>query len=105
MRTRIPPYLDELVDEARKMHPTNFAGNARLLSEWNLNGRSNSYTNPVLVASGDQDALVSPASAKATARAFPVGAYALLKDVSHSPQIEAPEKVRELLSILLEMFG
>ena len=105
MRTRIPPYLDELVDEARKMHPTNFVGNARLLSEWNLNGRTRFYANPVLVTSGDQDALVSPSSAEATARAFPVGAYALLKGVGHSPQIEAPEKVRELLSILLEMSG
>lgn len=105
MRTRVPPYLDELVDEARKMHPANFTGNARLLTEWNLNGRSRLYTNPVLVASGDQDSLVSPASAKATARAFPVGAYALLRNVGHSPQIEAPEKVRELLTVLLEMLG
>lgn len=101
MRTRIPPYLDDLVDEARKMHPANFTGNARLLSEWNLNGRPRRYTNPVLVASGDRDTLVIPSSAEATARAFPVGAYALLEDTGHSPQIEAPEKVSELLSILL----
>lgn len=102
MRTRVPPYLEDLVDEAQKMHPANFAGNARLLSEWNLNGRARSYTNPVLVASGDYDALVPPYSAKATARAFPVGAYALLRKVGHSPQIEAPEKVQELLAILLQ---
>lgn len=101
MHTRIPPYLDELVDEARKMHPSNFTDNARLLSEWSLDGRPRPYTNPVLVASGDRDSLVSPSSARATACAFPVGAYALLEGVGHSPQIEAPEKVRELLSILL----
>lgn len=101
MRTRVPPYLDELVSEAQKMHPANFSGNARLLSEWNLNGQSRFYTNPVLVSSGDRDTLVPPSSATATARAFPVGAYALLENVSHSPQIEAPEKVRELLSVLL----
>ncbi len=105
MRTRVPLYLDELVDEAQKMHPKNFSGNARLLSEWNLNGGSLLYPNPVLVASGDRDTLVPPSSAEATARAFPKGAYALLKDVSHSPQIEVPEKVRELLSILLKMSG
>jgi pimeloyl-ACP methyl ester carboxylesterase len=105
MRTRVPPYLEDLVDEARKMHPANFTGNARLLSEWNLNGRSRLYTNPVLVASGDRDTLVPPYSARTTARAFPVGAYALLRTVGHSPQIEAPEKVQELLTILLQRLG
>ena len=105
MRTRIPPYLEDLVDEAQKMHPANFSGNARLLSEWNSNGRSRLYTNPVLVACGDRDTIVPPYSAKATARAFPAGAYALLENVGHSPQIEAPEKVRELLSILIKKLG
>ena len=105
MRTRVPPYLDDLVDEAQKMHPANFSGNARLLSEWNLNGRSRFYKNPVLVASGGRDTIVPPYSARATARSFPDGAYALLRNVGHSPQIEAPEKVRELLTILLHRLG
>ena len=85
MRTRVPQYLDDLVDEAQKMHPKNFSGNARLLLEWNLDGQSRLYTNPVLVTSGDRDTLVSPSSAEATTRAFPNGAYALLRNVGHSP--------------------
>ena len=101
MRTRVPQYLDDLVDEAQKMHPKNFSGNARLLSEWNLDGQSRFYKKPVLVASGDRDTLVPPSSAEATIRAFPNGAYVLLRNVGHSPQIEASEKVRELLAILL----
>lgn len=105
MRTRVPSYLDELVDEAQKMHPKNFSSNARLLSEWNPNGQSRTYKNPVLVASGDRDTLVPPSSAETTARAFPQGAYALLRNVGHSPQIEAPEKVHELLSILINRAG
>lgn len=101
MRTRTPPYLDDLVDEARMMHPANFSGNARLLSDWSVDGQLLRYTNPVLVASGDRDTLVPPSSAEATARAFPLGAYACIRNAGHSPQIEAPEEVRCLLSILL----
>jgi pimeloyl-ACP methyl ester carboxylesterase len=101
MPTRVPPYIDDLVDEARRMHPTSFSGNARLLSEWNVFGRLHNYRSHVLVASGNRDDLVSPSSAKATARAFPLGAYANLGSVGHSPQIEAPHLVRDLLSHLL----
>ena len=101
MRTRTPPYLDELVAEAGMMHPANFSGNARLLSDWRMDGQLRGYINPVLVASGDRDTIVPPSSAEATAREFPQGAYARIQNAGHSPQIEAPEKVRELLSILL----
>lgn len=100
MRTRTPPYLDDLVDEARMMHPANFSGNVRLLSDWSVDGQLLRYTTPVLVASGDRDTLVPPSSAEATARAFPIGAYACTRNAGHSPQIEAPEEVRCLLSIL-----
>jgi pimeloyl-ACP methyl ester carboxylesterase len=101
MQTRMPPYLDDLVEEARNMHPVNFSGNARLLSEWNVVHKLHRYRNHVLVASGNRDDLVSLSSAKATARAFSLGAYANLGSVGHSPQIEAPHLVRDLLSHLL----
>lgn len=101
MPTRVPPYLDDLVDEARAMHPANFSGNARVLSAWNADGRARRYGGPVLVASGERDNLVSPSSAQATARAFPAGGYVNLGDVGHSPQIEAPNLVRTLLHRLL----
>lgn len=86
MRTRTPPYLDDLVDEARMMHPANFSGNARLLSDWSVDGQLLRYTTPVLVASGDRDTLVPPSSAEATVRAFPAGAYACIRNVGHSPR-------------------
>lgn len=101
MRTNVPSYLDDLVGEARMMHPANFTGNARLLSTWNVNGQARRYTNPVFVASGYRDTLVPPSSAEATARAFPDGHYFNLGDVGHSPQIEAPWRVRELLEALI----
>lgn len=102
MRTRVPPYLDDLVREARMMHPANFTGNARVLSEWKVDGKARYYASPVLVASGERDNLVSPSSARATARAFPAGRYVSLGRVGHSPQIEAPRLVRGLLSRLIE---
>lgn len=98
---RVPPYFEALVDEAGNMHPANFSGNARLLSGWNAGARLRRYKNPVLVASGEHDNLVSTRSAEATARAFPVGAYANLGPVGHGPQLEAPDLVRDLLSQLL----
>ena len=99
--SRIPPYFEDLVDEAGRMHPANFSGNVRLLSSWNPGSKLHRYGNPVLVASGEYDTLVSTRSAEATARAFPMGAYANLGPVGHSPQIEAPYLVRGLLSQLL----
>jgi len=102
MITNVPPYLDELVYEAQIMHPANFTGNARVLSDWNVNGKARYYENPVLAASGERDTLVSPSSAHATAHAFPRGEYINLGRVGHSPQIEAPCLTRTLLSRLLE---
>lgn len=103
--TRVPSYFENLVDEASRMHPANFSGNVRLLSSWNVGSRLHRYGNPVLVASGERDYLVPPRSAEATARAFPMGAYANLGPVGHSPQIEAPNLVQDLLSQLLRTVG
>ncbi len=99
--TRVPRYFESLVNEAGRMHPSSFSGNARLLSSWNAASRLHRYKNPVLVASGEYDNLVSIRSAEASARAFPMGAYANLGPVGHSPQIEAPNLVKDLLSQLL----
>lgn len=101
MLTRVPPYLDELVHEAQMMHPASFIGNARVLSAWDVSEKARYYENPVLVASGVRDTLVSPSSARATARSFPAGEYANLGHISHSPQIEAPDLTWSLLSRLL----
>lgn len=102
MRGRVPGYLEDLVEEAGKMHPKSFAGNARMLSEWSINGELSDYRSPVLVVSGDRDTLVPPSSAESTARRFPDGEHVLLPGVTHSPQIEAPEKIKPLLTHFLD---
>lgn len=103
MITHVPPYLDELVREAQMMHPASFIGNARELSSWDVSTKARYFENPVLVASGRRDTLVSPSSASATAHAFPRGKYFDLGHVGHSPQIEAPRLTRSLLSQLVEV--
>ena len=102
MRSRVPSYLEDLVEEAQIMHPRGFAGNARMLSNWSLQGEPARYHSPVLVVSGDRDTLVPPSSAESTARAFPGGKQILLSGVTHSPQIEAPEKVKPLLARFMQ---
>lgn len=102
-RTRVPDYLDELVDEARMMHPAGFSGNARALSNWNVSAAARGYPGPVIVTSGDRDTLSPPSSARATARAFPAGRYMNLGNVGHSPQVEAPRLVRQLMVQLLRL--
>jgi len=102
MRSRVPEYVEDLVRDAEKMHPRGFAGNARLLSEWNVDGELSGYHSPVLVVSGDRDTLVPPSSAESTARRFPAGEHVLLPGITHSPQIEASEKVGQLLTSFLE---
>lgn len=39
MRTHTPPYLDDLVNEAAKMHPASFTANARIVADWNVTAR------------------------------------------------------------------
>lgn len=102
MRSQVPGYLEDLVEEAGKMHPKGFAGNARMLSEWSLNGEPSDYRNPVLVVSGDRDTLVPPSSAAATSHLFPAGEHVLLPGITHSPQIEAPEKVKPIFKQFLD---
>ena len=73
------------------MHPANFSGNVRLLSGWNTGARLRRYGNLVLVASGECDNLVSTRSAEATARAFPMGAYAKPRPRRPQPADRSPD--------------
>lgn len=66
-----------------------------------MDGQLRTYTNPVLMVSGDRATPIPPSSAEATFRAFPDGGYFNVVRVGHSLQIEAPRRVRELLAALL----
>jgi pimeloyl-ACP methyl ester carboxylesterase len=90
--------LDALVDEAQRMAPHAFAGNARALARFDYTGKTNAYAGPVLVAVGSLDVLVTRQMAEATARAFPRGRLEVMEGVGHSVIVEDPERFRALLA-------
>lgn len=104
MPSRIPPYFEELVDEASKMHPASFPGNAQALDDWEAGEKIRWYGGPVKVVAGERDSLASPLVASETVDTFRSASSASvtrLPGVGHSPQIEAPRSLRSELSTLL----
>ncbi len=105
MPSRKPPYFERLVDLAQGMHPAGFAGNAKALASWGVEGQTATYAKPVFVIRGDQDALITPEMAEATAQAFPKGRLWVLEGVGHSPMIEAPARLGEMLRMAFSEVG
>lgn len=104
MSTRTPPYFEELVDEAARMHPASFSGNARALDDWRAGENLQWYGGPVKVMAGERDSLTSPMIASETAATFRSAGPVSIVHVpgaGHSPQIEAPRSFRSELSSLL----
>lgn len=92
-----PAFLDDLTDEALRMNPEAFAGNARALARFDRSGDCGRYSGPVFVVWGRKDAIVTEAMARATAAAFPGGSLQILENVGHSAMVEAPAAFREIL--------
>ena len=92
-------FVDQLVADAAAMAPAAFTEVARALSQWNRFGDARRLTLPTLLVWGDQDTLVDRATITRTLIAIP-GADNLevLRDVGHSPMIEAPATLLELFT-------
>ena len=105
MPTGKPSYFEGIVEDALKMHPDAFSGNARALGHYNVTSALKAVMCPVLVVRGEQDYLVSEEVARETAAAFagvPSGArLELWEHIGHSPQIEDPERFNHLLAEFL----
>lgn len=101
MPTRTPPYLDDLVAEARMMHPASFVGNAQALARWDRRKEMEHYERPVLVASGERDHLIRTRETEATVDVFSQGQQAIVPETGHSPQIERPGIFYRLLENFL----
>ncbi len=106
MPTGKPSYFGDIVEDALKMSPDAFSGNARALGHYNVTSALKAVTCPVLVIRGEQDYLVSEEMARATAAAF-VGVsegvrLELWEHIGHSPQIEDPERFNHLLAEFLK---
>lgn len=100
MSGQLPTYFDGIVDDALKLHPDGFSGNARALETLTLDTRA--VTCPVLVVRGEHDYLISPRMAERTAAVYPHGRLGPLPGLGHSPQIEDPERFHALLKGFLE---
>ena len=93
-----PAFLDELTDEALRMNPESFAGNARALARFDRSRDCSAYPGTVTVVWGRKDAIVTEAMARATADSFAEGSLEILDNVGHSAMIEAPAAFREILA-------
>ena len=104
MPSRIPPYFDEIVDDAMKMNPKAVQGNTRALTRYNTENLG-AFTAPTLVLRGARDTIITEAVARKTVKAFPNAKLELWQEVGHSPQIEAPERFNALLMDYLRELG
>ena len=62
-----PAFLDKLTDDALRMNPASFAGNARAPARFNRSADCGAYKGPVKVVWGRKDAIVTEAMARQTA--------------------------------------
>jgi len=92
------PFFAQLVADAQQMAPAAFTAVAESLNRWNRFGEAKALTLPTLLVWGDQDHLVSRDAMTRSLIAIP-GANNLevIRDVGHSPMIEAPVALAERL--------
>jgi len=93
-----PEFLDELTDDALRMNPAAFAGNARALARFNQAAQCGAFARDVQVVWGRKDILVTEAMAKQTAQSFLRGSLRILENAGHSAMIEDPKAFMEILA-------
>ena len=84
------PFFNLLVDDAAKMAPAAWVGNAEALGRFDYRGRCAAFNGPVLVIWGRKDVIVTEAMARETADAFPHARLTILESVGHSVVVEDP---------------
>jgi pimeloyl-ACP methyl ester carboxylesterase len=62
-----------------------------------LRERLSAVQTPALIVWGESDRVVYPDYGRAFAAAFPKGRFALIAECGHMPQIEQPQRLRELI--------
>jgi len=88
--------LDNLTDDAMKMAPLAYAGNARALERFNYTGRAGAFKGPVLVLWGRKDAIITEAMARETAAAYGNARLEILEGTGHSVMVEEPATFKRL---------
>jgi len=94
--------LDSLTDDAMKMAPLAFAGNARALERFDYVGRAGAFKGPVLVIWGRKDSIITEAMARDTVAAYAKTRLEIIDTVGHSVMVEDPGIFRTLLADFLK---
>ncbi len=95
-------FRESLADDAMRMNPIAFTGNARALERFDYTSKAAAFTKPVMVVTGRKDVLITGEMAEATAHAFPNGSLTMLEAVGHSVMVEAPETFISLVEDFLD---
>ncbi len=83
-------FFSRLVDDAARMAPQAWIGNARALGAFRCIEACAGFSQPVLVIWGRKDVIVSEAMARETVAAFPRARLRIMEEVGHSPIVEDP---------------
>jgi branched-chain amino acid transport system permease protein len=92
-----PAFFETLVDEAMKMAPAAWVGNAEALSRFDVSAGTSGFTKAVGVLWGKGDYIVTEAMARETAAAYPKGELQILEGVGHSVIVEDPPRFLGIL--------
>ena len=102
MPTGKPSYFSGIVEDALKMHPEAFSGNARALEYYNVTSALKRVKCPVLVVRGEHDYLISEGMARESAAAFEAAQLELWDDIGHSPADRRPQALQPPLRGVFE---
>jgi len=91
-------FFGKLVEDAARMAPEAWLGNAEALAQFDVSGLTASFDKPVLVLRGGSDFIITETMAEDTARAYPKGNFLPLEGVGHSVIVEDPPRFLELLA-------
>ncbi len=86
-----------LVDEAMKMNPKAFSGNARALENYDYSKNLKDIKIPVKILWGNLDSIVPKEKLEKMANIIPNGQFEILDGIGHSVMIESPKKFMEIL--------
>ena len=101
MPSRPIAYFEQIVDDALLMRPAAVSGNLQALMSYDTRGLGRVRC-PALILRGGRDTIITEQMARKTAASLPAARLELWPEVGHSPQLEAPERFKELLTRFLE---
>lgn len=86
-----------LVNEAMKMNPKAFSGNARVLEKYDYSERLKEIKIPVKILWGTLDPIVPKESLQKMSNEIPNAQFEILDGIGHSVMIENPQKFIDIL--------